>query len=86
MPINKTDHISYDPPTATRPQQREYDIMMTKPRYAKNHQSTQPWVIYDDRERLDRLDKAKETDTKKGEASSSKVPESKRSNLPPSQR
>ena len=37
LPRNKTDHVSYDPPTSTRPQQRVYDLMMTKPRYAKNH-------------------------------------------------
>lgn len=59
LPINKTDHISYDPPTATRPQQKVYDLMMTKPRYAKNHQSSTPWVIYEDRAKLDRLEKMK---------------------------
>jgi hypothetical protein len=56
LPINKTDHISYDPPTATRPQQRVYDLMMTKPRYAKNHPSTKPWVIYEDRDRVDKYE------------------------------
>ena len=47
LPRNKTDHVSYDPPTATRPQQRVYDLMMTKPRYAKNHESTVHWMPYD---------------------------------------
>ena len=35
-PRNKTDHVSYDPPQSNRPQQRVYDLMMTKPRYSKN--------------------------------------------------
>ena len=73
LPINKTDHISYDPPTATRPQQKVYDLMMTAPRYAKNHQSSTPWVIYDDREKLDRLERMK------GGSTRSQVPDSKRS-------
>jgi hypothetical protein len=47
LPRNKTDHVSYDPPTSTRPQQRVYDLMMTKPRYSKNHQSTVHWMPYD---------------------------------------
>ena len=47
LPRNKTDHVSYDPPTSTRPQQRVYDLMMTKPRYAKNHQSTVHWIPHD---------------------------------------
>ena len=49
-PRNKTDHVSYDPPSDTRPQQRVYDLMMTRPRYSKNHCSTQPWIPYDQRE------------------------------------
>ena len=80
LPINKTDHISYDPPTATRPQQKVYDLMMTKPRYAKNHQSTTPWVIYDDREKLDRLERMK------GGSTRSQVPDSRRSQMPESKR
>jgi len=28
-PKNPTDHLSYEPPKATRPQQRVYDLMMT---------------------------------------------------------
>ena len=36
-PKNKTDNISYDPPQSNRPQQRVFDLMMTKPRYNKNH-------------------------------------------------
>ena len=47
LPRNKTDHVSYDPPTSTRPQQRVYDLMMTKPRYAKNHQNSVHWMPYD---------------------------------------
>jgi hypothetical protein len=27
--------------------QHEFDIMMTKPRYAKNHESKKPWVPFD---------------------------------------
>lgn len=51
LPRNPTDHVSYDPPTATRPQQRVYDLMMTQPRYGKNHQSSANWVPYDQREK-----------------------------------
>lgn len=47
---NATDHVSYDPPGSTRPQQRVYDLMMTKPRYAKNHESTEHWMPYDQRQ------------------------------------
>jgi hypothetical protein len=44
---NPTDHISYEPPKATRPQQKVYDYMMTEPRYSKNHQSTVHWAPRD---------------------------------------
>ena len=53
--------------------------MMTKPRYAKNHQSSTPWVIYDDREKLDRLDRKNA-----GGSVRSQAPDSKRSQFPPS--
>ena len=47
---NVTDHISYNPPDSTKPQQRVYDLMMTAPKYAKNHCSTVSWMPYDGRE------------------------------------
>lgn len=47
--------MSYDPPGSTRPQQKVYDMMMTKPRYAKNHESLVHWVPYDQREYLNKL-------------------------------
>jgi len=53
---------------------------MTAPRYAKNHQSSTPWVIYDDREKLDRLERMK------GGSTRSQVPDSKRSQMPDSKR
>ena len=57
---------------------------MTKPRYAKNHQSTTPWVIYDDRAKLDRLDRIKASQRSQvPESKRSQMPDSKRSNLPP---
>ena len=46
-PRNKTDHVSYDPPQSKRPQQQVYDMMMTKPRYGKNHQTRDDWMPYD---------------------------------------
>jgi hypothetical protein len=36
---NKTDHISYDPPQSNKPDQMEFDMQTTKPRYTKNFQS-----------------------------------------------
>ena len=36
LPRNKTDYVSYEPPTNTRPQQKVYDMMMTKPKYGNN--------------------------------------------------
>lgn len=50
-PRNKTDHVSYDPPQSNRPQQRVYDLMMTKPRYSKNFQSEVHWMPYDQMQR-----------------------------------
>ena len=38
-PRNKTDNVSYDPPQNNRPQQKVYDLMMTKPRYGNNFMS-----------------------------------------------
>jgi len=35
MPRNKTDHVTFEPPQSNRPQQRVYDLMMTKPRYTQ---------------------------------------------------
>lgn len=46
-PKNPTDHMSYEPPKSLRPQQRVYDLMVTEPRYSKNHCSTFQWVPYD---------------------------------------
>ena len=36
-PMNTTDHVSYNPPDASKPNQREYDLAITAPKYAKNH-------------------------------------------------
>lgn len=49
-PRNKTDNVSYDPPQNNRPQQRVYDLMMTKPRYGKNHMSQVQWMPYENME------------------------------------
>ena len=45
LPRNKTDHVSYEPPTSNRPNQRAYDIDMTKPRYSANVQDSDPWNL-----------------------------------------
>ena len=47
LPRNKTDYVSYEPPTNTRPQQKVYDLMMTKPKYGNNMQSSNKWMPYD---------------------------------------
>ena len=47
LPRNITDHVSYDPPQSNMENQYEYDLMMTKPRYAKNHQSQNPLIPFD---------------------------------------
>ena len=66
--------------------------MMTQPRYAKNHQSSTPWVIYDDRAKLDRLDRMKaggapaSTRSQAPDSKRSQIPESKRSQVPASKR
>lgn len=46
-PRNKTDHVSYNPPSSNKPQQRVYDMMMTAPRYSKNHESSISWMPFD---------------------------------------
>lgn len=35
IPRNKTDHVTFEPPQSNRPQQRVFDLMMTKPRYTQ---------------------------------------------------
>lgn len=86
LPRNGTDHVSYDPPTATRPQQRVYDLMMTQPRYSKNHQSTVHWMPYEQmveynkkQERMER--KLRETNNKEND--NSQKASSKGLNRPP---
>ena len=49
-PRNKTDIVSYDPPMVTRPQQKVYDLMMSKPKYGNNHMSQVHWMPYENME------------------------------------
>ena len=83
LPRNKTDHVSYEPPTSNRfyKEQRAYDIEMTKPRYSANVECTDPWMPYEEKIRLN---KQLEREAKKA----NKVPASQRSNAsqPPSSR
>jgi hypothetical protein len=51
---NKTDHVSYNPPSSNNPQQKVYDLMTTKPRFAKNAQSTVHWMPYDQAKKWER--------------------------------
>ena len=43
FPRNKTDNISFDPPANERSFQKEYDLMVTKPKYNINVRSGNPW-------------------------------------------
>ena len=79
-PRNKTDNISYNPPSAAHPQQKVYDMMMTAPRYAKNHQTTEPWMLYDQRVALkNQNDLRAKVDEKVVDAMTPGVPKSLRS-------
>ena len=49
MPRNKTDHVTFEPPQSNRPQQRVYDLMVTKPRYTQMFQSSDPWMPYEEK-------------------------------------
>ena len=46
FPRNKTDNISFDPPANDRENQREYDLLVTKPKYNINVRSTHQWTPY----------------------------------------
>lgn len=86
-PRNKTDNISYNPPSASHPQQKVYDMMMTAPRYAKNHQSTEPWMLYDQRVTLKNTTNLKDAvDKEVLQSMRASKPASKRSEAPPDSR
>lgn len=85
LPRNATDHVSYDPPGSTRPQQKVYDLMMTKPRYAKNHESTVHWVPYDQRSGYSSAKQRKST-VQVPRSSASNVPKTSGTQLPPDSR
>lgn len=53
-PRNKTDHVSYNPPTSGNPQQKVFEQMVA-PRYSQNHESSNDWVPYDCREYHDKI-------------------------------
>jgi hypothetical protein len=46
-PRNKTDHVSYNPPMSSNPQQKVYDQMITAPRYCGNIESSVSWMPFD---------------------------------------
>lgn len=61
-PRNKTDHVSYNPPMSSNPQQKVYDQLITKPRYSGNIESSITWMPYDNVAYFNRqLDKQKKT-------------------------
>jgi hypothetical protein len=61
--------VSYDPPQITRPQQKVYDLMMTKPKFGNNHMSQVHWMPYenmeDERNQKSKLPSKKEEFQKK---------------------
>ena len=69
LPRNKTDHVSYEPPTSNRPNQRAYDIDMTKPRYSANVQDSDPWMPYEEKIRLNQQQEREARKAKKAPAS-----------------
>ena len=85
LPRNKTDHVSYEPPQSNRPMQKVYDQMMTKPRYSAMIESSDPWMPYEEKQRLNRQE-AREKRKAERAAAASTAPKSHASSVPPSSR
>jgi hypothetical protein len=79
-PRNKTDHVSYNPPTSGNPQQKVFEQMLVGPRYSQNHESSNDWVPHDAREYLDQLKNRNQKERNKL-SHTEKKPSSKRSEI-----
>ena len=87
-PRNKTDHVSYNPPMSSNPQQKVYDQMITAPRYCGNIESSVSWMPHDSKAYFNKMqERAAQRNSVRAQTHDSRgVPASQRSQLPESRR